>query len=307
MHAARMHIRAPCPFRGWAGAVQTEGQTCFSSGCAVVPHGPCTLGKGREMFQPLYEVAPCVCVPCSRCGDVHKRSRTITGHIYGYLWRSRCIFSLRSGRGRVWGFGGGIGSRGDSASQVATLSPHVFPWPCTSTGLSSNRASDPLSLKLAQTPADSLHAGMLAGCGGVHGIGGTRRVAGEAGMDFDFLFWSSACRPCRTPHAVHATQPVVACAVRHAPLRFGGACTPSRTLSTLLDVTIAGWLPRPGAGTRLPSGLRPQSPTMPILPCNTQHVRHDMVTRSARWYVIMYVMCYTKSHSHEVTRNYSSS
>jgi len=106
-------------------------------------------------------------------------------------WRSRCIFSLRSGRGRVWGFGGGIGSRGDSASQVATLSPHVFP--CTSTGLSSNRASDPLSLKLAQTPADSLHAGMLAGCGGVHGIGGTRRVAGEAGMDFDFLFWSSAC------------------------------------------------------------------------------------------------------------------
>jgi hypothetical protein len=120
MHAARMHIRAPCPFRGWAGAVQTEGQTCFSSGCAVVPHGPCTLGKGREMFQPLYEVAPCVCVPFSRCGDVHKRSRTITGHIYGYLWRSRGIVSLCSGRGRVWGFRGGIGShlsrRGGSRS-----------------------------------------------------------------------------------------------------------------------------------------------------------------------------------------------
>jgi hypothetical protein len=111
MHAARMHIRAPSPFRGWAGAVQPEGQTCFSSGCAVDPHGPCTLGKGREMFQPLYEVAPCVCVPCSRCGDVHKRSRTITGHIYGYLWRSRCIFSLRSGRGRVWPMGVRRGNR----------------------------------------------------------------------------------------------------------------------------------------------------------------------------------------------------
>ena len=149
-------------------------------------------------------------------------------------------------------------------------------------------ARDPLSLMLA-------NARRLAGCGGVRGMGGTRRV----GMDFHFenMMWSSACR---TPHAVHATQPVVLSS-RHSPLRFGGACTPSRTLSTLLDVTIAGWLPRPGAGTRLPSGLRPQSPTMPILPCNTQHVRHDMVTRSARWYVIMYVMCYTKSHSHEVT------
>ena len=118
MHAARMHIRAPSPFRGWAGAVQTEGQTCLSSGCAVDPQGPCSLGKGREMFQPLYEVAPCVCKPCSRCGDVHKRSRRITGHIYGYLWRSRGIVSLRSGRRRVWGFGGGIGShlRGGSRS-----------------------------------------------------------------------------------------------------------------------------------------------------------------------------------------------
>jgi hypothetical protein len=115
-------------------------------------------------------------------------------------------------------------------------------------------AREPLSLKLA-------NARRLAGCGGVHGMGGTLRV----GMDFEIrppLFWSSACR---TPHAVHATQPVVLSS-RHSPLRFGGACTPSRDL---LDPRIAPARRAPETATapsRRPGPASgPQSPTMLIL------------------------------------------
>jgi hypothetical protein len=125
----------------------------------------------------------------------------------------------------VWGFGGGIGSRGDSASQVATLSPHVFP--CTSTGLSSNRASDPLSLKLAQTPADSLHAGMLAGCGGVHGIGGTRRGAGD-GFRFSYIEIPppapqfAGVQPVER-RTLFMRRSLLSCAVRRAPPSLRGS------------------------------------------------------------------------------------
>ena len=70
----RAHL-CPESVQGLGGS-RADGRTdMFQLG----QQGPCTLGKGREMFQPLYEVAPCVCKPCSRCGDVHKRSRTITG------------------------------------------------------------------------------------------------------------------------------------------------------------------------------------------------------------------------------------
>lgn len=145
-------------------------------------------------------------------------------------------------------------TRGNSASQVATSSPHVFP--CTSTRLSSNRARDPLSLKLA-------NARELAGCGGVRGMGGTRRV----GMDFEippplFLHTVLEFRACPLSNAARCSCDAACCAVRHAPLRFGGACTPSRICS------IHDSLPR--RARRAPETPARQLPVPGLRPVHTR-------------------------------------
>ena len=54
--------------------------------------------------------------------------------------------------------------------------------------------------------------------------------------------------PCRTPHAVHATQPVVACAVRHAPPFASGELARRAELFLLCSTS------------RLPVGSRARAP-----------------------------------------------
>ena len=148
-----------------------------------------------------------------------------------------------------------------------------------------------------QTPADSL------GAGGVHGIGGTRRGAGD-GFRFSYieipppapLF--AGVQPVER-RTLFMRRSLLSCAVRRAPPSLRGSLHAEpgtfrtayfRPGSTFTDCRYL--LPRPGAGTGCrpaPASTKPN--TADTRYCRaiqyTQHVRHDMVTRSARWYAII--------------------
>ena len=146
-------------------------------------------------------------------------------------------------------------------------------------------AREPLSLKLA-------NARRLAGCGG--GPWHRGNAAGGRGWISIFVYrdsassstvrWSSACR---TPHAVHATQPVELCCSTRSPFASGelarrAELSVQRTFGRARRSRIAGICSR--ARAPVPAAvrrLRPQSPTMPILDTAVQYSIHS--TSGTTW------------------------
>ena len=127
-----------------------------------------------------------------------------------------------------------------------------------------------------QTPADSL------GAGGVHGIGGTRRGAGD-GFRFSYIEIPppapqfAGVQPVER-RTLFMRRSLLSCAVRRAPPSLRGSLHaepnfPYSVLSAGLDVHgLPVFAPAPGRRYRLPSGAcvhKAQQCRYSILPCNT--------------------------------------